>query len=65
MIFTWAADRIIFTMWQKGPNGVDIHFLYKTTHNLFKTGKTLQPKTIQLMDIYNKLLAIIHTSSTP
>jgi hypothetical protein len=36
--FTWAADKIIFTMWQ-GPNGVDIHFLYKTTHNLFRTGK--------------------------
>jgi hypothetical protein len=37
--FTWAADKDYIHDVAKGPNGVDIHFLYKTTHNLFRTGK--------------------------
>jgi negative regulator of replication initiation len=34
--------------------------LYKTTQNTLKTGKTLQPKTVQLVDIYNKTVGVTY-----
>jgi hypothetical protein len=60
--FTWAADKIIFTMWRKDLTVSTSIFLYKTTQNLFRTGKYNQ-KTVQLMEILTKLLAIIHAST--
>ena len=52
--FTWAADKEYIHDIAKGPNGVDIHFLYKNNPKFIQNWKNLQPKTVQLMEIYNK-----------
>ncbi len=52
--FTWAADSSYIHDVAKGPNGVDIHFLYKNNPQFIQNWKNLQPKTVQLMEYYNK-----------
>lgn len=52
--FTWAADKEYIHDLIKGPNGVDLHFLYKNNPKYIQNWKDLQPKTAQLMDLYNK-----------
>ena len=52
--FTWAADKNYIHDIAKAPNGVDIHFLYKNNPKFVQNWKDLQPKTVQLMEIYNK-----------
>jgi hypothetical protein len=52
--FTWAADTDYIHDVVKGPNGVDLHFLYKNNPIYIENWKNLQPKTVQLMEIYNK-----------
>ncbi|RTY76414.1 MULTISPECIES: M1 family metallopeptidase [unclassified Flavobacterium] len=52
--FTWAADPDYIHDVVKGPNGVDLHFLYKNNPKYIQNWKNLQPKTVQLMEIYNK-----------
>ena len=52
--FTWAADKEYIHDIVKGPNGVDLHFLYKNNPKYIQNWKNLQPKTVQLMEIYNK-----------
>ena len=52
--FTWAADKNYLHDVVKGPNGVDLHFLYKNNPNIIDNWKALQPMMVKVMDIFNK-----------
>jgi len=52
--FTWAADKNYLHDVVKGPNDVDLHFLYKNNPKIIDNWKKIQPKTVELMDFYNK-----------
>ncbi len=52
--FAWAADPNYIHDKIKGPNQVDLHFLYKNNSKYIENWKNLQPKTAALMDFYNK-----------
>jgi hypothetical protein len=52
--FTWAADKNYIHDVVKGPNDVDLHFLYKNNPKIIDNWKALQPQMIKVMDIYNK-----------
>lgn len=54
--FTWAADKNYLHDVVKGPNGVDIHFLYKNNPDIIENWKKIQPKTVQLMAYYNRIV---------
>ena len=52
--FTWAADKDYVHDVMQIPNGATLHFLYKNNPKIVDTWKKLQPKTVQLMQFYNK-----------
>ncbi len=52
--FTWAADKEYLHDIVKGPNNVDLHFLYKNNPKTIDNWKALQPKMVAIMDYYNK-----------
>ncbi|WP_396168990.1 M1 family metallopeptidase [Flavobacterium sp.] len=52
--FTWAADKNYLHDIVKGPNNVDLHFLYKNNPKIIDNWKALQPLMIKVMDFYNK-----------
>ncbi|TDD99714.1 M1 family metallopeptidase [Flavobacterium cellulosilyticum] len=52
--FTWAADKEYLHDIVKGPNNVDLHFLYKNNPSIIGNWKALQPKMVSIMDFYNK-----------
>jgi hypothetical protein len=52
--FTWAADKEYLHDVVKGPNNVDLHFLYKNDPKYTKNWKDLQPLMVRVMDFYNK-----------
>ena len=52
--FTWAADKEYLHDVVQVPNGTTLHFLYKNNPKIIDTWKKLQPKTVQLMQFYNK-----------
>jgi len=52
--FTWAADKNYLHDVFKGPNNVDLHFIYKNNPKIIDNWKKIQPKTAELMDFYNK-----------
>lgn len=52
--FTWAADKNYLHDVVKGPNGVDLHFLYKNNPNIIDNWKALQPMMVKVMGIFNK-----------
>jgi hypothetical protein len=52
--FTWAADKDYLHDKLVRPDGVTLHFLYQNKPEFIQNWKNLQPKTSQLMDIYNK-----------
>ena len=54
--FTWAADKDYIHDVVKGPNNVDLHFLYKNNPKYIQNWKNLQPKTAELMKIYNSIV---------
>lgn len=54
--FTWAADKEYLHDTVQVPDGATLHFLYKNNPKILDTWKKLQPKTVQLMQIYNKLV---------
>lgn len=54
--FTWAADKNYLHDVVKGPNGVDLHFIYKNNPDIIENWKKIQPKTVQLMDYYNRIV---------
>ncbi|MDB9793917.1 M1 family metallopeptidase [Flavobacteriaceae bacterium] len=49
--FTWAADPDFIHDVVKGPNDVDLHFLYKTNQ---ENWRKLQPHSIGLMKYFNE-----------
>jgi hypothetical protein len=52
--FTWAADKNYLHDVVKGPNDVDLHFLYKNNPKILANWKTIQPLLVKVMDFYNK-----------
>ncbi|MFY8065685.1 MAG: M1 family metallopeptidase [Flavobacterium sp.] len=54
--FTWAADKNYLHDIVKGPNNVDLHFLYKNNSKIIENWKSLQPIMITVMDFYNKTI---------
>jgi Peptidase family M1 domain len=54
--FTWAADKNYIHDTAQVPNGATLHFLYKNNPKILENWKKLQPKTVQLMEIYNKTI---------
>ena len=54
--FTWAADPDYIHDITQVPNGATLHFLYKNNPKIVENWKKLQPKTVQLMQIYNQII---------
>jgi Peptidase family M1 domain len=52
--FTWAADKNYLHDIVKGPNNVDLHFLYKNNPKIIENWKVLQPLMIEVMEYFNK-----------
>jgi hypothetical protein len=52
--FTWAADKNYLHDVVKGPNNVDLHFLYKNDPKYIQNWKDLEPLMVRIMDFYNK-----------
>ena len=52
--FTWAADRNYTHNIVKGPNRVDLHFLYKNDPKIAENWKKLEPLMVRVMDFYNQ-----------
>lgn len=54
--FTWAADKNYLHDVVKTDFGTTLHFIYKNNPKIIDTWKKAQPKTVQLMDFYNKTI---------
>jgi Peptidase family M1 domain len=52
--FAWAADKNYIHDMVKGPNNVDLHFLYKNNPKTIENWKALQPLMVNVMDLFNK-----------
>ncbi|WPR72193.1 M1 family metallopeptidase [Flavobacterium sp. NG2] len=52
--FTWAADPNFAHDVFKGPNDVDLHFIYKNVPETVEKWKQLQPMMANVMDLYNQ-----------
>lgn len=52
--FTWAADKDYLHDVVQVPDGATLHFLYKNNPKIIENWKKIQPKTVQLMQLYNK-----------
>ena len=52
--FTWAADKDYLHDVVKGPNNVELHFLYKNNPKIIENWKSLQPLMINVMAFFNK-----------
>jgi len=51
--FAWAADKNYLHDVVKGPNNVDLHFLYKNNPKTIENWKALQPLMVNVMDLFN------------
>lgn len=54
--FAWAADANFAHDKIVGPNGTELHFLYKNTPENQDGWKRLQPKTAEIMAFYNQIV---------
>jgi hypothetical protein len=52
--FAWAADKNYIHDVVKGPNDVDIHFLYKNNPKTIQNWKLLEPLMVRVMDSFNR-----------
>jgi hypothetical protein len=52
--FTWAADDEYIHDTVAGPDGVTLHFFYKNNPEILENWKNLQPKTVELLNYFNK-----------
>lgn len=52
--FTWAADKNYIHDVIKGPNGVDLHFIYLYNPKIIDNWKKLEPIMVRVMDFFNK-----------
>jgi hypothetical protein len=51
--FTWAADKNYQHDIVKGPNNVDLHFLFKNTPEVTENWRKAEPLLVKVMDYYN------------
>ena len=54
--FTWAADKNYVHDVVVGPNGTQIHFLYKNNPKIIQNWKDVQPLTVKIMAYYNQIV---------
>lgn len=54
--FTWAADKNYVHDIVQVPNGATLHFLYKNNPNIIENWKKVQPKTVEIMQLYNTIV---------
>jgi Peptidase family M1 domain len=54
--FTWAADKNYIHDVVQVPNGTILHFLYKNNPKIIDNWKKVEPRTVQLMQFYNKTI---------
>jgi hypothetical protein len=54
--FTWAADRNYLHDVVPTNFGTILHFIYKNKPNITENWKQAEPKTVQLMEYYNKIV---------
>ena len=54
--FAWGADNDFIHDKVIGPNNVELHFFYKNKPNVVENWKKLQPKTVALLDFFNKAI---------
>ena len=52
--FAWAADKNYLHDVVKGPNNVDLHFLYKNKLSVIENWKKLEPLMVKIMTFFNK-----------
>jgi hypothetical protein len=52
--FTWAADKNYIHDVIKTNFGTTLHFLYKNNPEILENWKKVEPKTVELMEFYNK-----------
>ncbi|MDR2222678.1 MAG: M1 family metallopeptidase [Flavobacteriaceae bacterium] len=52
--FTWGADPQFNHDMYEGPNGIQLHFLYKNDPKIVENWKKLQPVTAELMKFFNE-----------
>jgi hypothetical protein len=52
--FAWAADKNYLHDIAKGPNNVELHFIYKNNPKIIDNWKALQPLMVNVMDTFNK-----------
>ncbi|WP_035659694.1 M1 family metallopeptidase [Flavobacterium seoulense] len=52
--FTWAADKEYLHDVVKGPNDVDLHFLYKNNPKIIDNWKNVQPLMVEALRLLNK-----------
>ena len=51
--FAWAADKNYIHDVVKGPNNVDLHFLYKNNPSVIENWEKLEPLMVKVMGFYN------------
>ncbi len=54
--FTWAADKNYIHDVVSTYFGTTLHFIYKNNPNIIENWKKAEPKTVQLMEYYNKIV---------
>ena len=54
--FTWAADKNYLHDVVPTNFGTTLHFIYKNNPNIIENWKNAEPKTVQLMEYYNKIV---------
>ena len=54
--FTWAADPDYAHDKLIGPNNTELHFLYKDTAENKEGWKKLQPKTVEILEFFNRIV---------
>lgn len=56
--FTWAADPDYVHDKLMGPNNTELHFLYKNTPENKEGWKKLQPKTVEILEFFNRIVGL-------
>ena len=54
--FTWAADKDYIHDVVQTNFGTTLHFLYKNNQKIIENWKKAQPRTVELMEYYNKIV---------
>ena len=54
--FTWAADKDYLHDIVQVPGGAKLHFLYKNNPDILQNWKNMQPKAVEVMQLYNQMV---------